>query len=328
MSYLKEFLPYLFGNKVGKKPILPEVLYFEDLNFEEKLMFSTLKGEQNKFFHSLNIFELTSKEKYHLINFYQFFDSSIKHEIDAKLQFERKFFRDALHFDLLGKKAATELFTRETGELTVYVALRKNREELGRLIIKKSNGEFFRKPNGKIWSIPVLALSSRGLSFHHTNGSTPCGVYRINGVMPEANKFEEFGRYRRLILDFIPESPDEEILKSYLPLSHFERHWWKQSVLARTLGRSLLRIHGTGLKNNKYFSKYYPFVPTSGCIATNEVSKMFKKIHQQRELLDALMQASLLEAKFDNESHIQALLYVFELDDKKGRVRLSDLGLK
>lgn len=328
MSYLKEYLPYLFGNKVGQKPMLPEILYFDELSFEEKLMFSTFKGEQNKLFHSLNLFELSAKERFHLINFYQFFDASIKREIDAKLHEERKFYRDALHFDLLGIKGAEELLARETAELTVYVALRKNREELGRLIIKKANGEFYRKRNGKIWSIPILGLSSRGLSFHHTNGCTPCGVYRINGVMPEANKFEEFGRYRRLVLDFIEESPDEEKLKTYLPMNHYERHWWKQSVLARTLGRSLLRIHGTGLKNKKFFSKYYPFVPTSGCLATNEVESLFKKIHQQRELLDALMDAQELPINFENESHIKALLYVFELDDKKGRVRVSELGVK
>ncbi len=328
MTYLKDYLPYLFGNKVGKKPILPDILYFEELSFEEKLMFSTLKGEHNKFFHSLKIFELSAKEIFHLINFYQFFDASIKSEIDAKFQEEKKYFRDALHYDLLGLKGASELLVRDTGEMTVYVALRKNREELGRLIIKKADGDFFRKADGKIWSIPVLALSSRGLSFHHSNGSTPCGVYRLNGVMPNTDKFLEFGRYRRLILDFIEQSPAEEKLKTYLPMGHYERHWWKQSVLARTLGRGLLRIHGTGLKNKKYFSKYYPFVPTSGCLATNEVNGLLKKVHQQRELLDTLMMALGLEVKFENECHIKALVYVFELDDKKGRVRVRDLGVK
>lgn len=328
MSYLKEYLPYLFGNKVGKKPLLPEILYFDDMSFEEKLMFATLKGEHNKFFHRLNLFELTELEKYHLLNFYQFFDARIKSEIEAKLSLEREFYRDALSFDLLGQKGSKELLARESGELTVYVALRKNREEIGRLIIKKANGEFYRKKNGKIWSIPVLGLSSRGLSFHHSNGWTPTGIYRINGVMPEANKFEEFGRYRRLILDFIEPSIGEELTKNFLPLKHFDRHWWKQAVLARMLGRSLLRIHGTGLKNNKIFSKYYPFVPTSGCLATNEVSFFGKKIHDQRKLLDALMDAQGLEINEFNESHIRALLYVYELDDKKGRVRVKEMGVK
>lgn len=328
MTYLKDYLPYLFGNKVGQKPVLPEILYMNDLSFEEKLMFTTLKGEHNKFFHSLNLFELSEAERYHLINFYQFFDGKIKSEIDAKLETEKKFYKDALSFDLLGQKGVQELLNFSNEKLTIFVGLRKNREQLGRLVIRKANGEMFRKPNGKIWSIPVLCLSSRGLSFHHTNGFTPCGVYEVNGVMPKADKEKEFGQFRRLIVDFIPASNDEEVLKSYLPMGHFKRHWWKQSVLARSLGRKFLRIHGTGMVNKKFFSPYYPFVPTSGCIATNEVNTFWKKIHDQRKLLDALMKASELEVKFENEEKIQALLYVFEIDDQKRRVGLKDLGLK
>ncbi len=328
MSYLKDYLPYLFGNKVGQKPTLPDVLYMNDLSFEEKLMFSTLKGEHNKFFHSLNIFELSEKERFHLINFYQFFDAKIKSEIDAKLENEKRFYKDSLSFDLLGQKGVKEILNFTTNQVTIYVALRKNREQLGRLIIKKANGEFLRKANGKIWSIPVLCMSSRGLSFHHTNGFTPCGVYSINGVMPLANKEKEFGHFRRLIVDFIPSSNDEELLKSHLPMAHFQRHWWKQSVLARSLGRQHLRIHGTGLVNRKFFSPFYPFVPTSGCIATNEVNSFWKKIHDQRKLLDALMKASDIEVNFSNEEKIKALLYVFEVDDQKRRVGLKDLGIK
>lgn len=48
MNYLKTFLPYLFGNKKGKSLdiLLPDPIPWTKLNFEETLMFHTLKNSR------------------------------------------------------------------------------------------------------------------------------------------------------------------------------------------------------------------------------------------------------------------------------------------
>jgi len=181
-------------------------------------------------------------------------------------------------------------------------------------MIRQSSGAFLQNERGDVWSIPILAHTSRGLSFNHSNGHTPCGVYTIDGVMPEANNPLEFGGHRRLIVNFLKEDAKDSY-RALLPRLHWSLDWWKQSELAGLLGRSLLRIHGTGHINLNIFSNYFPFVPTSGCLATIETKTFFgHKMTDQRELLDALMVAQGLDKSFENEMKIHGLLYVVEFD--------------
>jgi hypothetical protein len=213
-------------------------------------------------------------------------------------------------------KDLQSLLDFKTNRPTLYAILKKDRSTPGRLLLKDKNNHFLKGHNGDIWSIPILGLSGRGLSFHHSNGQTPMGVYTIDGVMPEANNKTEFGEFRRLIVNFIKSSPEEAEITQLLPKIHHKLDWWKQSVLARMLGRSLLRIHGTGKCNRNPFSSHYPMYPTSGCLATNESVNLWgRKVADQRLLLDQLMQAQGLEVLFENESKIHGLLYVVEFDD-------------
>jgi hypothetical protein len=247
----------------------------------------------------------------------------MKKNIQSLFQENWLLFNEAINAHPLTKKELQVLLDTKTDKLTVYALLRKERRERGVIVIKNKNGEFFTRNNGSIWSIPVLGLSRRGLPFQHSNGCTPMGVYTLDSVMPEANKNFEFGLYRRLIVNFIPSSDGEVEILKLLPSSHHKLSWWKQSVVARILGRSLLRIHGTGRVNRNVFSPFYPFVPTSGCLATNESSLFgFKAFHDQRLLLDALMQAQGLAASYENESKIHGLLYVVEFNDNLSAIRL------
>ena len=133
--------------------------------------------------------------------------------------------------------------------------------------------------------------------------------------MPEANNHYEFGAHRRLIVNFLKSSSNEENIKQFLPRSHRERSWWKPSLVAREMGRSLLRIHGTGRVNKNPFSPYFPMIPSSGCLTTTECSFWgMIKISDQRLLLDALMDSMGLPKSFENESKIHGLLYVIDFD--------------
>jgi hypothetical protein len=317
MNYLKTFLPYLFGNKKGKTLDfqIPNDFSSENLSFEESLMFHALGNTLNQYVNSLDLINLSKKDTYQLFNFIDFLKTDLQNKIQMSFRDDLDFFKKAITSSSLETKALQELLNFKNSRLSVFVILKKDRKIPGLLLIRDASGKFLTLSNKSLWSIPILGLSSRDLPFHHSNGHTPTGVYTIDSVMPEANNYFEFGEFRRLIVNFIGESPNEgEILKN-LPKSHQNKAWWWPSVVGRVLGRSLLRIHGSGRSNLNPFTTYFPFVPTSGCLATNEVNLfgLFKS-QDQRLLLDALVSAMNLPKNHENESKIHGLLYVIEFD--------------
>jgi hypothetical protein len=318
MNYLKTFLPYLFGNKKGKslEVSIPEIIPWDSLNFEEILMFHALRNSLDSYLHSIDLTIIGKKDLFQLFNFLPFLNVDLRFQLECTFKEEYKYFLEATQASVLNKNELQELLNFKNNKLTLFAILDKKRSRPGLLIIRKANGYFLKNDLSNIWSIPVLGLSGRGLPFHHTNGQTPTGVFTLDSVMPEANNPYEFGKFRRLIVNFIPKSLDESDLTALLPSNHQNKSWWKASVVARELGRSLLRIHGTGRSNLNPFSSYFPFVPTSGCLATKEGDLLgLKRYNDQRLLLDSLQKAMNLPVFFENESKIHGLLYVVEFDD-------------
>ncbi|MBL6992045.1 MAG: hypothetical protein ISR65_19840 [Bacteriovoracaceae bacterium] len=181
-------------------------------------------------------------------------------------------------------------------------------------------------PDGKtLWNSPSLALGQPGLNFNQRNGHTPSGVYTLDSVMPQANRPRAFGKFRRVIVNFIASSRNEKNMKSFLPPSAHEKPWWSEAVIARDLGRNLFRIHGTGSKNDDDESTFYPFVRTSGCIARREGLYDNIKYIDQRVLLDSLMINLNLEPIYKNEKRISGVLYIIEIDDQKKAVDYEDV---
>lgn len=315
MNYLKTFLPYLFGNKQGKSFLLPADLDWEKLTFEETLMFHTLRESIADYTKTLTIQDLTPKQAFHLFSFRNYLPEQFLGELKKHFHQEFTLFTEALKGEELSGREVQELLNYKTHQLSLFALFTKDRTRPGRLFIRKADGTFVHKKNGSPWSVKVLGTSGRGLPFNHSNGTTPCGVYSVDSVMPEANKPYEFGVFRRLIVNFLAATAQEENLKQFLPRSHRERLWWKPCLVGRELGRSLLRIHGTGRINKNPFTPYFPMIPSSGCLTTTERSFMgIVKINDQRLLLDALMLALNLPATFENESKIHGLLYVIEFD--------------
>jgi hypothetical protein len=315
MNYLKAFLPYLFGNKVGKPFLfsLPEKSRWEEFSFEEKLSFHALSLTLNEYLGTLNWLQFSKKEIFHIINFHQFLSQKNLQKILDFYSQDWIFFKEAKSALALNRDSLQALIDFKNEELTLLALMPSDRSKRGRLLIRKVDGKFVVNSQGHIWSIPILAHTHRGLSFNHSNGHTPCGIYSIDGVMPEANNQLEFGKFRRLIVNFLKPEEGQEYFNR-MPQSHWNLNWWKQSMLANFLGRSLLRIHGTGRKNFNIFSSYYPFVPTSGCLATMETGRFGERIAHQRQLLDVLMQAQGLSPVYENELKIHGLLYVVEFD--------------
>lgn len=207
----------------------------------------------------------------------------------------------------------------------IFVFCRHNRHYHCLMMMKDRHGDVVRTKSGRMWSMPVLALARRSKSYDEKGGYTPSGVYTVDSVMPYADQTRKFGDYRRLILNFIPKTYDEQLLKSFLPESSHSYSWWRESVIGRDIGRNLLRIHGSGFKNYNFFSKHYPFVKTIGCIGTREGRYWSKKYKVQRVLLDTLMKASDLEPRYENEEKIYALLYLVEINNISDHVPLSEM---
>lgn len=317
MNTLKTFLPYLFGNNKGKSYILPQGLDWNKLTFEESLMFHTLAHTLPHYLNTLDISRLTPADVFHLFGFHEYLPAEFFVSLKSHHSKEWQLFLESFIEDELTTSEIQELLNFKANKLSVFAFLHTDRSRPGKMLVRTPDGRFVTDHEGHLWSIPVLGLSGRGLPFNHSNGHTPRGVFTIDSVMPEANLPYEFGEFRRLIVNFIQSSPGEYQIKKWLPGTHHEMHWWKQCLVARELGRSLLRIHGTGRKNYNPLEPFFPMVPTSGCLATSEVNffGLYKTTHQ-RNLLDTLMAAQGLEVSAANESKIHGLLYVIEFDGR------------
>jgi hypothetical protein len=227
---------------------------------------------------------------------------------------------------------APDVTTYMNGEyvnsVKIFMFCRENRLYPCLMVMRNVHGEVVRDDDGIIWSHKSLASSARGLPSYTRNGNTPTGILTIDSVMPAADQQVSFGKFRRMILNFIPKSKNESLMKSLLPASSHTEDWWKSSVTARDIGRNLFRIHGTGKLNQDPSVPYYPFMRTAGCIAQRENTYDGVKYQDQRELLDAIMIAMNMETNFENEIKVKGILYLVEIDDKNAPVELEDLALR
>ncbi|MCB0420529.1 MAG: hypothetical protein KDD61_06010 [Bdellovibrionales bacterium] len=207
-----------------------------------------------------------------------------------------------------------------------FMFCRKTRKFPCLMVAKDRYGRPFLNKDGSTWTLPTLALSRHGKKFNEFNGNTPAGIFTIDGVMPKADNRFVFGKFRRLILDFLPATEDEMLQKSFLPKSHANATWWNEATVARDLGRGLFRIHGTGLMNVDRSSPYYTFYATSGCIATRENTYDNVNYKDQRHLLDSAMTASNLDPIYSNEVKIKGVLYVININNEQRQIEFSDLS--
>lgn len=237
----------------------------------------------------------------------------------------------------LGKNIIADLFyaspdvtTYMNGEyvnsVKLFMFCRSNRLYPCLMVMRDIHGEVVRYPDGSIWTHKSLASSARGLPSYTRNGNTPAGVWTIDSVMPYADQQISFGKFRRMIINFIPKSQDESLLKSLLPPSSHRESWWHQSITARDIGRNLFRIHGTGKLNTDPSTPYYPFMRTSGCIAQRENSYNGEDFKDQRVLLDSIMTSMNLIPDYENEIKVKGILYVMEVDDENSPVTPQDLA--
>lgn len=205
----------------------------------------------------------------------------------------------------------------------LYMFCREDRRYPCLFVMRDADGRLVQQ-RGKPWSQASLGYSRHQKKFNEVNGNTPSGVFHINGVMPYADQQQAYGQFRRLILDFLPQSPSEKNIRDVLPTSSYKANWWQEAVIARNMGRALFRIHGTG-NPAPVDQPYYPFFATSGCVAQKEGVYNGVRYRDQRLLLDQLMLALDLQPVYANEIQIQGLLFVININDAQKAVQLEDL---
>jgi hypothetical protein len=251
---------------------------------------------------------------YYQDSFSEAFITTLLASINHELYKEWNFAALSTNFSNFSKNHWNHLrdFLKKREGVKLVLFLRRDRRFKGRLCLINSNGEIIKEK-----SLQALCKGRENKPFLVSNGQTPCGVYEINSVMPKADQQELFGEFRRLKLEFLDRKTIEDDFSEVL----LEHHFWKEGVMAKAIGRSLLRIHGTGLVNRNIFKKYHPFVTTSGCVSMCET----KSVKGQRMLLDTLMDDLGLEKSFVNEEKIFGTLAVVELNEEKSHVSLNDL---
>lgn len=208
----------------------------------------------------------------------------------------------------------------------IFMFCRSNRIYPCLMVMRNVHGEELRNEDGTLWTHASLASAKSGLPSYLRNGNTPAGIFTIDSVMPAADQQISFGKFRRLILNFVPKSKNEVLFKSLLPKTSHDDAWWKTSTVARDAGRNLFRIHGTGKSNTEPATPYFPFMRTSGCIAQRENTYDGVTYKDQRELLDTIMKAMDLEPIYANEPKIKGMIYVVDMDDTDAPVTLEDLN--
>lgn len=197
----------------------------------------------------------------------------------------------------------------------IFMFCRSNRLYPCMMVMRNAHGEVVRNADGSIWTHKALASSKQGLPSYTRNGNTPAGIFTIDSVMPVADQQISYGKNRRMILNFVPKSRNEVLLRSLLPATSQDDEWWRPTIAARDVGRNLFRIHGTLKINNDATVPYYPFMRTSGCIAQRENTYDGVTFNDQRVLLDSIMRSLDLEPSYENEPKIKGLLYLVEIDD-------------
>jgi hypothetical protein len=224
--------------------------------------------------------------------------------------------------------AATYMNGEYVKSVKIFMFCRENRLYPCLMTMRDIHGQVLRNADGTLWTHRSLASSKYGYPSYSRNGNTPAGIYTIDSVMPVADQNVSFGKFRRMILNFIPKSRNEALYMSLLPESSRKEDWWKASTVARGIGRNMFRIHGTGKINEDPSTPYFPFMRTSGCIAQRENTYDGVTFQDQRDLLDTILKAMDLEPTYENELKVKGIIYVYEIDDKEEPLTVEHLTEK
>ncbi|MBZ0199762.1 MAG: hypothetical protein K8H86_07840 [Ignavibacteriaceae bacterium] len=213
--------------------------------------------------------------------------------------------------------------TVESGSVIIFSFQRKNRDNTGLAVIRKSDGTFARDEFGNVFYVPQLARALSNMPGYITNGNTPQGVLSIQGIDTSSNIFIGTTPNIQTVLPY--EVSPQNYFHSQFDLS---TKWeinlydnllpksWKnyfpihEAYYAGEAGRCEIIAHGSTVDPEYYSGKpYYPNTPTLGCLSAKELWDD----DGNRVLSD---QSALYNA-FKSAGNLSGYLIVVEINDKQ-----------
>ncbi|MBS1605113.1 MAG: hypothetical protein JST42_20790 [Bacteroidetes bacterium] len=214
-------------------------------------------------------------------------------------------------------------YRRGDGQKTIYSFQRRHRDYPGMAIVQNADGSFVRDARGRLQVFQQLARSGPDLPWFLTNGSTPQGVYSIQGtdisrtnfigptpnlqlLLPYEGSWKRFfhdssadARSVAAIMVHTPETRDEmqtDSLELYLRL--LPPGWRRYTPMmeawkAGRLGRTEIIAHGTTIDSEYFRGKpFYPLTPTMGCLCAKELwnpTSGHPLVSEQNSLVNAFL---------------------------------------
>lgn len=224
---------------------------------------------------------------------------------------------------------------------TIYSFQRWDRDYPGMAVVQGEDGSFIRDAQGRLQVFRQLARSGSNLPYFITNGSTPQGIYSIQGtdvsrthligptpniqlLLPFESAWEKFFHEDTLNqdTDTIQPSPPIDSLKMYLQLLPPD---WQQYTPMREawsagrIGRTEIIAHGTTIDPEYFKDKpFYPLTPTMGCLCAKELwnpTSGHPMVSEQLSLVNAWLSTP---AK-------KGYLYVIDVDDQRRPVSRTEV---
>jgi len=181
-----------------------------------------------------------------------------------------------------------------SGQKTIYSFQRWNRNYPGLALVQNADGSFVRDGQGRIRLFAQLARSGSDLPYFIRNGSTPQGIYSIQGlgvsrthfigptpnlqlILPNEDKTEKYFFMDSIVSGELSvvsnERPDSLALyQALLPPDWRDYRPMMEAWNAGKAGRTEIIAHGTTI-DPEYFKDqpFYPLTPTMGCLCAKEL---------------------------------------------------------
>jgi hypothetical protein len=248
----------------------------------------------------------------------------------------------------LAHPSLSDLFAyqRSKGQKTIYSFQRWDRDYPGMAIVQDENGQFVKDGQGRIQVFQQLARSGADLPYFITDGSTPQGVYSIQGtdvsrtsfigptpnlqlLMPFEGSWERyFHQDKGAIVNKLTGSDVTMSLDTYdslqlylqlLPSSWRNYAPMMEAWTAGRIGRTEIIAHGTTI-DPEYFKSmpFYPLTPTMGCLCAKELwnpTTGHPLVSEQLNLVNAWL----------STPSKTGWLFVINIDDRHQPVNRADI---